>query len=226
MNTEEVYYIYKITNIKNNKIYIGQSTNPNKRFKNHMNKNYNGGTSHTINNDVNKYGDDSFVLSVIDECENKEEADKKEDYWIEYYKNNGYEMYNIKKGGITPPKYYGEEHPACNYSDNQVFEVIYLLKNTHMTYLEIAEKINVSYDFVSKINNGITRKISEIEYPIRKENEFDIIADKIIYDLKNTNLSHRKIAEKYGVSKSTVTMINTGNNRHNNSINYPIRKKN
>lgn len=97
MNTEEVYYIYKITNIKNNKIYIGQSTNPNKRFKNHMNKNYNGGTSHTINNDVNKYGDDSFVLSVIDECKNKEEADKKEDYWIEYYKNNGYEMYNIKK---------------------------------------------------------------------------------------------------------------------------------
>lgn len=35
----EKKYIYKITNLINNKIYIGQTNNPNRRWKEHCNSN-------------------------------------------------------------------------------------------------------------------------------------------------------------------------------------------
>ena len=46
----------------------------------------------------------------------------------------------------------------------------------------------------------------------------------IIKDLKNTEMSHREIAEKWGVSKTVVTMINIGASWRQEGQQYPIRK--
>lgn len=220
----KIIYIYKIKNIINNKVYIGQSINPNNRFKCHMRKEYNGGSSLSINEDVNKYGETSFNLIIIDKCYSQEEANNKEDYWINFYKNNGCSMYNKFRGGIKPPTNKGENHPMCLYTDEQMLEVIKLLQTTYYSSTEIALKTNTSISFVSKVNKGVVRKIEGINYPIRTENFYDIVADKIIYDLQNTTLSQYKIADKYGVARSMVTMINIGKNRHMSNIEYPIRK--
>jgi group I intron endonuclease len=80
-------YIYKITNTKNNKIYIGQSTNPQRRFKQHLNEN------RFIIDDVDKYGKDAFTLQILDECSDIN-CGEVEAYYINKYDcvNNGYNV--------------------------------------------------------------------------------------------------------------------------------------
>lgn len=219
MVVEEKKHIYKITNKINGKIYIGQSINPKNRFNAHMKKQ---SSSKSISKDVDKYGSDNFLLEIIEE--NVKDFKESEKYWIKYYKDNGYDMYNVTKGGEEPPTFYGESHPHSIYSDKQLLEVIRLLKETNYNAIKIGYITNTNRDFVNKINVG-KRPIDGVIYPIRTESHFDKIAKLIINDLKNTNIRQREIAKKYGVARSMVTMINIGENRHDANLEYPIRKE-
>ena len=218
---DKIKKIYKITNTKNNKIYIGQSNNPKYRFYQHM---IGHSSSKKIKEDVEYYGKECFVLEIIEDCSN-DNFKEREKYWIEYYKTKGFSLYNSTKGGEEPPSYLGEQNPASKYTDSQLNQVIELLINTELTFEKIGEITNTSESFVMRINNGYNRTIDGIDYPIRKENHFDKIANFIINDLINTKLPQREIAEKYGVSRSMVTMINIGQNHYDKNYSYPLRKE-
>lgn len=87
--------IYKITNLINQKAYIGQSNDIERRFKEHQQK---GETSRIpLDIAIQKYGKDMFSYEVIEECDISQLNDK-EEYWINYYhtKDNGY---NCTNGG-------------------------------------------------------------------------------------------------------------------------------
>lgn len=87
-------WIYKITNIQNNKIYIGQSIRPIKqRFKRHINDALNNKLDTHFARAIREYGADNFKLEEIDSAETQEELNKKEQYWIRYY-NSVKEGYN------------------------------------------------------------------------------------------------------------------------------------
>ena len=87
--------IYKITNKKTEKSYIGQSNDIERRFKEHQTK----GKKSRIPVDIaiEKYGKDNFLYEIIEEC-NIEELNQKETYWIQHFDtvNNGY---NCNLGG-------------------------------------------------------------------------------------------------------------------------------
>lgn len=83
--------IYKITNLINNKIYIGKDTTSNPNYF---------GSGLLINRAFEKYGKENFIKEVIDETDNYEELSKKEIYWIGKYNSTDREIgYNISKGG-------------------------------------------------------------------------------------------------------------------------------
>lgn len=83
--------IYKITNTKNEKSYIGQSTNIEERWKQHKQAIQTSDKSWYPLARQESDGIDDFTFSVLQECK-KEELDELEDYWIDYYKSyiNGY----------------------------------------------------------------------------------------------------------------------------------------
>ena len=89
--------IYKITNIKNNKVYIGQTTGTlENRVKRHF---YDANRNNTkFCRAIRKYGKDSFISEIIDYADTKEELDEKEIYWIKYY-NSSVDGYNTTLGG-------------------------------------------------------------------------------------------------------------------------------
>lgn len=68
-------YIYKTTNLKNTKIYIG------KHKSNSFDFNYYG-SGKIIRSAFKKYGKDSFKVELLEECESLEELNTKERYWI------------------------------------------------------------------------------------------------------------------------------------------------
>ena len=95
--------IYKVTNKINGKVYIGQSVDIGRRWRQHM----------TAEDDIyfhkaiQKYGVENFEWEVIEQCK-KKDLDAREAYWIEYYDsfNKGY---NCTKGGEGVSD--GEDHP-------------------------------------------------------------------------------------------------------------------
>lgn len=82
-------YIYKTTNLINNKIYIGQHKS--ETFEPH--KYIGSGT--LLQKAIKKYGLENFKCELLEECESTEELNKKEVFWISELKPE----YNISEGG-------------------------------------------------------------------------------------------------------------------------------
>lgn len=83
--------IYKITNTKNEKSYVGQSLNIEERWRQHKQAIKTSDKSWYPLARQESDGIDDFTFSVLQECK-KEELDELEDYWVDYYKSyiNGY----------------------------------------------------------------------------------------------------------------------------------------
>ena len=98
--------IYKITNIQNNKVYIGQTIRPIKqRFHRHLNDAVNNILDTHFARAIRKYGKDNFIIEEIDTAQTQDELNQKEQYWIKFY-NSVEEGYNetdaiSKCGGDT-----------------------------------------------------------------------------------------------------------------------------
>ena len=99
-------WIYKITNIQNNKVYIGQTIRPIKyRLNRHINDALHNILDTHFARAIRKYGKESFIIEEIDTASSQEELNQKEQYWIQYY-NATIDGYNetdaiYKCGGNT-----------------------------------------------------------------------------------------------------------------------------
>lgn len=91
--------IYKIENLINNKKYIGQSVDIEKRLNKHKWELSVNRDSLHLQASYNKYGKDNFTFEIIEEC-NEEELDEKERYYIAFYQTLLPQYgYNLESGG-------------------------------------------------------------------------------------------------------------------------------
>ena len=109
--------IYKIENLNNGKIYIGQSNDIERRFYEHKTK----GKSSRIPLDVEiqKEGISSFSYEVIEEC-SIEELNQKETYWINFYQSN-IKGYNKNEGGLS--NLIGGQNPKAKLTEEDVIKI-------------------------------------------------------------------------------------------------------
>lgn len=79
-------WIYKITNIQNNKVYIGQTIRPvEQRFHRHINDALNNILDTHFARAIRKYGKENFIIEIIDTATTQDELNQKERYWIRFY---------------------------------------------------------------------------------------------------------------------------------------------
>jgi group I intron endonuclease len=98
MNEEKQFFIYKITNIINNKIYIGQTDNPNKRWAGH--RGVSKTCKHYLYKSIRKYGIENFIFEIIAQTIKLEYIDELEIVCIKQYNcTNPIIGYNIESGG-------------------------------------------------------------------------------------------------------------------------------
>ena len=86
-------YIYKTTNLKNGKIYIGQHKGT------CFDCNYYGSGT-WFKKVFLANGKENFKCELIEACTSLEELNMREVYWIEYYQSRNPDVgYNLAKGG-------------------------------------------------------------------------------------------------------------------------------
>ena len=94
-----MYYIYKITNTINNKVYIGKSKNVNSRWIQHKSC-ARLGFKTRFYNAIRKYNEDSFKIEVLEESNDEKFIYDREQYWIALFDStNKSKGYNMGLGG-------------------------------------------------------------------------------------------------------------------------------
>ena len=123
--------IYCITNLVNNKLYIGQTHRIlQERWKDHLEAEQDINNNRPLYKAMRKYGRENFTISIIEHCTD-EDLNEREQYWIEQkqtwiakYPDKGY---NLTCGGNNGTKY--------------SYDYIRLLYNNGMTQAEIKEEL-------------------------------------------------------------------------------------
>jgi group I intron endonuclease len=83
--------IYKTTNKINNKIYVGKDSHNNPKYL---------GSGKLLNRSIKKYGIDNFIKEIIEYCNDNEQLNEREKFWIKELDATNVKIgYNIMYGG-------------------------------------------------------------------------------------------------------------------------------
>lgn len=148
--------IYKFENNITHLCYIGQSINIEERYKEHIKKSKTG--TNKFYQAIQQYGINNFTFSILEECP-YEELDNREIYWINYY-DSFFNGYNSTTGG-------SQYHTQGKLTAIQVTELHQLLKNSQISYDDLAKQFNVSIRTIYDINAGNKYKNNSLNYPLR-----------------------------------------------------------
>ena len=187
--------IYGIKNTVSGKMYVGKTTNVKRRFTRHKTllKNNKHWNQH-LQRSYNKNGINCFEYVILEMCEERELAET-EQKWIDAYKPNIFnqELFVADKKN-NKNSFYGKKHTVeTKEKMSQAKKGLYEgCKNPNYGKIwsnEKRQKMCGSKNHQSKLNEEQVRNI--------------------ILLLKE-GLKHQVIAEKYNISRTVVTRINSG----------------
>ena len=135
-----IFNYYQITNLINNKVYIGITEKTiEERYEKHKKLlNKNNHPNYYLQPDWNKYGEDNFKLSLI---ETKEYDNLEDGYYHEYelIQNSTYDLYNIQPGGIVNPIKNPESYKKMVSTKQSQVSNIYALKEISENIFQIEQ---------------------------------------------------------------------------------------
>ena len=164
-------YIYKITNLLNNRIYVGKCARSIAESSSYF------GSGIYIENAIKKHGKQNFRKDIIQECQTLEELNDAERYWIATLNSTNKTIgYNINAGGDGLTIYHGK-------TKDEIHEIFMKLSMANKrawqkildTYSE--NELKELYDKKSNIANTMWAK--------RTKKERDELRDKIAQSNKN-----------------------------------------
>lgn len=107
--------IYEVRQHDSDQVYVGASVTPRQRFFKHLTLAFSGhGPNRDFYNWIRSYERDSFYYIELEQCETTQEAEAREDHWIEHYKNLGVCLNQTKS------KYYDTEETRSRKSTNNI----------------------------------------------------------------------------------------------------------
>jgi len=181
--------IYKITNKVNGKFYIGSTNNVRKRWNNHRcNLRNNRHENSYLQQAWNKYGEEAFEFSILEEVNDKNRI-KREIYYLKetkcYERNIGYNF---------------DKNPTDKSGKNNSF---YGKKHTEEVKDRMREiALNRPQEYKDKLLQSVKRG-EEHRDAILTWDKVREIRSKYIPKL----YGYRKLGEEYGVAKTTIQAI-------------------
>jgi len=201
-----IWFLYRITNLINNKVYIGQAADISKRWSTHRRAFKLNKPTQAIHHALIKYGLNNFIFETIACCKGQHNANDLETELVKQYDTFIGRGYNATLGGMNAPK---SDVWKAHMSRIMKTIIIERLK------LETPEQKQNRYDKVSNTMKGMNktpgsgRKKGSIgtvsgNRKLLKEQVESIIAQSKL------GLSSRKLAAIYCVNRSTISRILNG----------------
>lgn len=190
-------YLYQITNLVNNKIYIGQTNNIAKRWSNHRCCN---SPNMVIAKAIKKYSVENFKFEILHRNVPIEEIDELERKTILEKNCRAPNGYNIAQGGSehTDIHKYGADNSNSHLTQE---EAQYILDNRdkpiYLLYSDFSDKI--SYEQFYKLYHHKTYtnlSTTTQEYPYNREFSCQFTSGKLEYD-DIVNIRQRYAAGEY-----------------------------
>ena len=214
--------VYKITNILNGKIYIGSTGVSFKiRWSNHRSElNNNKHINPHLQAAFNKCGKDNFVFEILEFCEDKHAVGICEQKWIDKLgptnPMTGYNMcanaksvLGIRRSAETRSKisksnmgkkYSEEQRKRMSEGQKLLYKSLgkdHWMFGRHVSS-ETRAKLSASHMGLSRGEKNSKSKLTEASV-------------KVIYCLLfNSSFSQKEIAQRYNVSRETISGIKTG----------------
>ncbi len=149
--------IYKIENLINHKVYIGQSIHIEKRWQQHCQQ---SGDS-VIAKAIQKYGKKNFSFQIIEEC-SEQELDEKELFYIKQYNSLAPNGYNITD------YIDGQRRIYASYDKETLYQIIKDIKDTDLSFKDIANKYQLDISMIYYLNRGDYHTLQDFTYPLRE----------------------------------------------------------
>lgn len=216
----EIFYIYKITNTINSKIYIGRTKNPSYRKRSHINA-----TKNTILNmqkihiAMNELGLINFTFEVFEKCEDYAFACEREIYWINFYHSDDENFgYNDKCGLLGNPILTEEHYKkiSLNMKGEKNHRFGKTLSNDEVQNLSM-QFSGSGNPFYGKTHSDETKEIISLsskgrilgENNPRAKLNVEIVS-KIREDWITGNYTKVMLGKKYNVTAATIGNIVSG----------------
>lgn len=175
--------IYKITNLLNNKIYIGKDTTSDPNYH---------GSGLLIKRALKKYGLENFTKEIIDETYDYGELSKKEIYWIDKYNSTDRNVgYNISSGGDGGDTF--SNHPELNLIKEKISKNSPKKGKTYEEAFGLKKSIEYKNKLKHKIHKSILSPESKFKNELKwqKYNEtFRKRCDFIKQEIDNGNINN------------------------------------
>ena len=194
--------IYIIRNNINNKVYVGQTTQPVEiRFKQHL-KLLKTNSKQYIHRAIKKHGKENFYYEVLSEgIDELSELNRLEEIYISQHNSLAPNGYNLCPGG--------QEWRRKPKFDDTIGRDIVVKYKDGLTLQQLAEVYNVSRRCIS---DTILRQGCELRVFVLQDRT-SIVTKEIMEELYvNTKMMMKDIAKKLGVN---VSAINRAKRRYN-----------
>ena len=134
--------IYKITNLVNNKYYIGSTQESFiKRWKHHTGSLRRGSHKNThLQNAWNNYGEDNFIFTILETCEIENCLEREQIYLNKFLNKNCYNMNPLATGPCLTEKSIKKQVESRKRFNQECAPYYEKIKNGEITLEEVPEK--------------------------------------------------------------------------------------
>ncbi len=203
MSEIKKFYVYKITNLINNKIYIGKTYDPYGRWQSHLNtaKHKFSNTYSYIHKAINKYEKENFSFEIIFETNSEEESlSKEKEFILQYNSKNSKFGYNLTDGG--------DGISGFKYSDEQKLALSTRMKGRFDG--ELNPFFGQKHTDETRIKISKARKNSSNENYLGEKSSQAKLTEIQVIDIKTKYLEGiivKELKKNYNVSKGCINSI-------------------
>jgi len=215
-------YIYLITNLINDKKYVGQTIRTiNNRWSGHITESKRLYTTMAIARAINKYGKDNFKIEELEKISNPSQIELEKQlnelekrYIIKYDSTNHCYGYNIDEGGRTG---------TVNKKPVDIYFIDGSFIETLDSRTEVEQKYGITVDVVAQICDGRVGNY-DCMYVLRNHGEsFDLhsIISSYYIEIYAFDITNTKMVKKFYSIQQASEFVNVYSNSIRMSLDNP-----
>lgn len=193
LNRDDIIWIYKIINLKDDRVYVGKTNNINRRALNYINDYLKGDISRKITQAFQDLGLQNFLMFPLEIATNEDSAEIKEKYYIDLFDSikNGFNAYNNSARTYTNRK--RPSVPQTLYSKMIKSKIVAAI-NTDKKELIFSTGLKLFGDYID-------RSKDEIKSAAKRETRLN---GYFIYYMNYTDFSKQVLDAESKINKNTT----------------------